>query len=335
MKSYVLLGFVPLSAVAFCVVPHVSRTNMMLSSRRQKDSLIALHMGKGLNSFRNKQAELKRKMEIAKQQKEIDGEEVPVIDDVTEKTSLTDIEIKEQNDRLRFQELLKRSASNVLNNYSSDGYLSKDQEEEEIEAARAGVDRLFEGDPAPVDCFEEIVNIKSENAIGRTGKERLVPWLRKNPDRQRDYLIVLTDPRPKSDELRETINSLVSTLPSDILSRMIVINADSPSENRRWLKKSGFDEKIDVYSDEKQTSSKANNLVIHNSVDYLVEVLGLLGGNRLFSSDSGLFGGSLFGDNGLLRGSLLSEDSGRSGGVQSLGVRSSGPVELGLGHAVS
>lgn len=93
-------------------------------------------MGKGLNSFRNKQAELKRKMEIAKQQKEIDGEEVPVIDDVTEKTSLTDIEIKEQNDRLRFQELLKRSASNVLNNYSSDGYLSKDQEEEEIEAAR-------------------------------------------------------------------------------------------------------------------------------------------------------------------------------------------------------
>jgi hypothetical protein len=251
MKSYVLLGFVPLSAVAFCVVPHVSRTNMILSSRRQKDSLIALHMGKGLNSFRNKQAELKRKMEIAKQQKEIDGEEVPVIDDVTEKTSLTDIEIKEQNDRLRFQELLKRSASNVLNDYSSDGYLSKDQEEEEIEAARAGVDRLFEGDPAPVDCFEEIVNIKSENAIGRTGKERLVPWLRKNPDRQRDYLIVLTDPRPKSDELRETINSLVSTLPSDILSRMIVINADSPSENRRWLKKSGFDEKMDVYSDEK------------------------------------------------------------------------------------
>ena len=41
-------------------------------------------------------------------------------------------------------------------------------------------------------------------------------------------------------------------LPENIQSRMIVINADSPSENRRWIKKIGIlDGKVDLYSDEK------------------------------------------------------------------------------------
>jgi hypothetical protein len=96
-----------------------------------------------------------------------------------------------------------------------------------------------------------------------------VPWLRKNPARHGDYLVVLCDPRPKSTELRQTLQNLRADLPADIYSRLIVINADSPAENRRWLKKSkllGSDEQgggavgdfaisgklvCDVYSDEK------------------------------------------------------------------------------------
>ena len=123
--------------------------------------------------------------------------------------------------------------------------------------AGAGADRIFEGDPAPTDCFEELVSIKSENAIGQRGAERLVPWLRKNPDRQGDYLIVLTDPRMQSPELRQTVKALRSELPFDMLSRLIVVNADSPAENRRWLKKSGMggdgesNDKVQIYSDEK------------------------------------------------------------------------------------
>jgi len=114
------------------------------------------------------------------------------------------------------------------------------------------VDRVFEGDPAPTDCFQELVSIKSENAIGRTGAERLVPWLRKNPSRHDDYLIVLTDPRPKSPELRQTVKNLrAGEIPADMCSRMIVVNADSPAENRRWLKKSDMEGRVDVYSDEK------------------------------------------------------------------------------------
>jgi peroxiredoxin len=116
----------------------------------------------------------------------------------------------------------------------------------------AGKDRLFEGDPAPTDCFEDLVSIKSENAIGSNGKQRLVPWLRKSSARHNDYLVLITDPRMQSPEFRESVKSLTMELPEDIRSRMVVINADSPAENRRWLKKSGIPEDtIELYSDEK------------------------------------------------------------------------------------
>lgn len=78
----------------------------------------------------SKQADLRRKMELAKQQKE---QEI-VQSGLT--LELTAQEIKERNDRLRFQELLKKEAGNVLNDYGSDSYLNKQQEEEEITAAR-------------------------------------------------------------------------------------------------------------------------------------------------------------------------------------------------------
>ena len=90
-------------------------------------------MGKGLNKARNKAADLARKMELARKEK--DG---TVDDDSSENSiqKLSDAEIKKQNDRLRFEQLLQQESANVLNAYSRDGYLSKEQEEEEIEAVR-------------------------------------------------------------------------------------------------------------------------------------------------------------------------------------------------------
>ena len=200
-----------------------------------------------MNRARNKQGDLKRKLELAKQQnKGSDAEKASHSQPSAQ-------EIRERNDRMRFDELLKKSSVSaaVLNAYSSDGYLTREQEEEEISAARAGVVRLFEGDPAPTDCFEELVSIKSENAIGKTGKERLVPWLHKNSARHGDYLVIVCDPRPKSPEFRQTVQNLLVDLPYDIASRLIYVNADSPAENRRWMKKTGLTDKVDVYSDEK------------------------------------------------------------------------------------
>jgi hypothetical protein len=195
-------------------------------------NIVVLEMGKGLNKARNKQADLLRKMEIARQQKEGDTTDENAPQSLQ---SLSNAEIKKQNDQKRFEQLLKQESSNVLSAYTRDGYLSKEQEEEEISAAISGVERLFEGDPAPAEPFEELVSIKSENAIGKTGASHLVPWLRKNAARRGEFLIVLTDPRMKSPELRETVKNLSVNLPAHLRERLIVINADSPAENRRYI----------------------------------------------------------------------------------------------------
>ena len=89
--------------------------------------------------IRNKQAELAKKMEMAKQQSawKEDGSGIDTHNSNPKKeTRLSAAEIKAKNDRLRFEELLQKQSSVVLNDYSSDGYLNKEQEEQEILAAR-------------------------------------------------------------------------------------------------------------------------------------------------------------------------------------------------------
>ncbi len=112
-----------------------------------------------------------------------------------------------------------------------------------------GVDRLFEGDTAPTGVFEELVSIKSENAIGETGAKRLIPWFHKTGE----YVVVVCDPRVKSQEFRDTVKSFRFDLPKEIWNKTIFVNADTPAENRRWLKKNNLmDSGIRLYSDEKR-----------------------------------------------------------------------------------
>lgn len=115
------------------------------------------------------------------------------------------------------------------------------------------MDRLFEGDPAPTQPFEELINIKSEKALGEASK-RVVPWLKNTNS---DFLIIVCDPRVESPELRETAQSLSAGLKKDLLSKLIIVNADTPAENRRWLKKSNIGEGLTVYSDEKREWMRA------------------------------------------------------------------------------
>jgi hypothetical protein len=55
----------------------------------------------------------------------------------------------------------------------------------------------------------------------------------------------------QSPELRDTVKTLSKELPKNLWSRTVIINADTPAENRRWLKKSNI-QNINVYSDEKR-----------------------------------------------------------------------------------
>lgn len=216
-----------------------------------KRTLTSLQMGK---KIRNKQAELAQKMKLAKQQaaekQGLEGSD----EQSSDKLKLSDEEMKEINDRRRFDDLLKQQAV-TMNDLSSDGYLSKEQEEAEMDAVRKGVDLMFEGDPAPSQPFENLASIRGDDALGENGARRLVPWL-KNVNKS-DYLIVICDPRVKSPDLRDAVTNLARELPKPILSRMIVINADTPAENRRFLKKSSLSDSLNFYSDEKREWMKA------------------------------------------------------------------------------
>lgn len=99
----------------------------------------ALFMGK----LRNKQADLQKKMMLAKKQKEEQEQSNNGGDQSTTASSsssqqsqvrLSDMEMKEQNDRKRFEELLASSAVS-MSDVSSD-YLTEEQELENIDAYR-------------------------------------------------------------------------------------------------------------------------------------------------------------------------------------------------------
>mmetsp|Transcript_1345 Transcript_1345/g.1765 ORF Transcript_1345/g.1765 Transcript_1345/m.1765 type:complete len:288 (+) Transcript_1345:188-1051(+) len=227
-------------SLVLCAKDALSFATVCQRNRMHFQSSSALSMGKGLNKARNKQAALAKKMEIAKQKREgslEDGEK-----------KLTDQEMKEKNDRLRFQEMLENTPAGA--NMNADDYLSQKQLEEDMEAYRSGEDRRFEGDPAPSEPFEELVSIKTQNAIGKSGASRLLPWLRKTSSNKSDYLVVVTDPRDKSEEFRKAIKNLNGILSPSIKNNLIYINADTPAENRRWMKKNDL-MNIELFSDEK------------------------------------------------------------------------------------
>ena len=95
--------------------------------RRGKDDGTCLFMGK----LRSRQAELQRKMKLAKEQAREKQSSVTASD-----LRLTDEEMKEQNDRKRFDDLLKSSSTSITaaNGDISDNYLTDAQEEETIDA---------------------------------------------------------------------------------------------------------------------------------------------------------------------------------------------------------
>ena len=107
------------------------------------------------------------------------------------------------------------------------------------------MDRLYEGDPAPTSPFSELIDIENGESIGKGGMKRLVPWEGSRSSSSVDYLVVVTDPRPKSTELRTAMKRLHGAMSNDVLKKCLVINTDTPGENRRFLKKT-FGEESDL-----------------------------------------------------------------------------------------
>lgn len=198
----------------------------------------SLYMG-GFNK-RKKQADFLKKVKEKK------------LSDLTE-DELTPEQIKERNDRRRFDDLLNSESATYrqMSELGGGTYLTSAQEEEEMNASFSRVERLYEGDPAPILPFEDLVNVKSDNAVGKVGTERLLPWLKKG--NTKEYVICVSDPREKSSEIRTLMKNLPHKLPG---KKILFINSDATAETRRWAKKNEVKD-INVFSDEKREWMRA------------------------------------------------------------------------------
>lgn len=117
------------SAPSFC-----DHENNIRKRTRGDYSSTSLFMGK----MKNKQAELQRKMMLAKQQRANEDDAESSSKAGEDKRRMTDQELKEMNDRKRFEELLNSQSASIgaTDAKSSENYLSEEQEEENIDAYR-------------------------------------------------------------------------------------------------------------------------------------------------------------------------------------------------------
>lgn len=248
-----------------CHWHHTATTNIIMKKKKKNRQITTTTIFGAFNK-RNKQGDLIKKMQEAKRQRELnemgqDGDTATAATTTTgnDPSSSSVVqqsgeEIKKMNDMKRFEELLNRESATLSYDFDkSANYLTKQQEEDMLDATfDRKKDRLFEGDPAPIEPFEDLISIMTENALAKKGAKRIVPWINTKISKQKDYLVVISDPRENSSELRNTMKLLTKGLNAEILSKTIIINADTPAVNRRWLKKQELTDSIKIYTDEKR-----------------------------------------------------------------------------------
>lgn len=86
---------------------------------------------------------------------------------------------------------------------------------------------IQDGDIARRRDFEPLVSLATSKPLGPIQAAQLVPWV---PPFLTKYLIVVTDPRRQSTDLRQSIQYLSSTLEPEVLSQVMVISADENTE---------------------------------------------------------------------------------------------------------
>lgn len=199
-------------------------------SRKQ----LPLCMGKGLNRAQNKQAELRKKMELAKKEKGESTDDPPSLPN------------KEQvEDRVLFAQLLaqssapitakeriitstqsvRKSADRITSKVKDKKQRKRKKENKVMEEPSLEEATLQQGDVAQRRHFESLLN--DSTPLGATRAAQLVPWV---PPYLTSYLVIVADPRRQSRDLRECIQFLTSNLPPDMVSQVIAVTTDSQDE---------------------------------------------------------------------------------------------------------
>ena len=224
----------------------------------------------GKGSFRggvkNKQAALAQKMELAKKQQRQtgDNDDTPKNDEVVVETSDNDNSPKEDDAHAEFAKLLAHSqpppkssskdkgisfgpsapGSNMAKYKSQQSTKTlapkkaRDTQQPAAEEEDTSAFPLQQGSQARRRDFEPLVNVTTDQPLGPVRAASLVPWV---PPFVVDFLVVVADPRPHSNEWRRSVDYVQSTFrgPQDTTGRiqfLAVTAAEEPTpETRAWM----------------------------------------------------------------------------------------------------
>jgi len=241
-------------------------------TRRRSGTTTIHNMGKGFNKARNKQAELAKKIVIAKSQ----NQAVPSTSDEIKTSSNNDRDIKaqqkskdtddNQQERMKeFETLLrttkgaipwgddsgsdsgsanmnpagsktkkKKIVPQVNHNRSTKSKRKKDEKNNN----NVGNNRNTQGVviEARRQHFESLIDATTSAPLGPIGAAKLVPWV--GPLLKKG-LIVFVDPRSNSKDLRRTMlyHATSSLLDGNIDVDIAFVTADSVGESQAWLKR--------------------------------------------------------------------------------------------------
>lgn len=231
-SSFWLLMFMVAQVLAFAP----------FASRHSQDTLCLFALGKA----QNKQAELARKLELAKKQQRHGDDNAAKIT----RDSDDDTKRRAEQERSEFALLLAKNAPppetkrkalireeffpQAEKPTAPTGSKPKAAVKRRKKAAGApGVaepdeDQHFqEGDIARRRHFESLVSVTTKQPLGPMAAAHLVPWV---PPYLSRYLIILADPRKQSPELRSALQFLTSSTAPSILLNTVAIVADTPEE---------------------------------------------------------------------------------------------------------
>jgi len=280
LASSAIDAFSPIDRRTSCVIRK--------SSRSSTCRLTELHMGKGFNSAKNKQAELARKMAIAKKQSAINNGQDDSSAGTGEDPSQTEEERKLEEDRARFAQMLRDSKVTNPNPFEKSDEIENRpmrlrvaarietpkgrktskavKRRKESAATPKGEEDdvnvpLREGDIARRGDFETLFCCDSGGPVGPIDAARLVPWV---PPFVADYIVILADPRAQSHDLRRTVQYLTSNLAPDVLRHTIAINSDEVTETEAWIHRAEIDTPMRIFSDRNWAWMRRYSAVVGN-----------------------------------------------------------------------
>ena len=230
--------------------------------------LTRLFMGKGFNRAKNKQAELAKKLDIARKGKE-NGDQ-----------SAKQIESKDDQskDRELFEKLLTTTKGAIPTALDAEsdafapikvGQEKKKKPKKPKPPPQPRVEKEKQAEKIPQrSFFEDLVDVETAKPLGPIDAARLVPWV---PPYLTDCLVVFTDPRTNSGDLRQTLKYLTSTLEDQdnekYNQQVAFVCAESVQEMKSWLQRSNVESSLRIFSDPEMKFMTAYE-VVGSDTDY-------------------------------------------------------------------